>query len=171
MRNTDFMMKDKNNIKSESTSAGSMGPSSSGLKICDFMMRRPHTIGADQTLDKAERMMTEYGVNHLPVRLGGKLIGILSDRDIAYMRRHRGFDVSSVKVEEACTLNPYVVSPETSLKDVCSVMANKKIGSALVVKDGEFVGIFTWINALHSLSYIAGEFGREGRMVPLKVVK
>jgi acetoin utilization protein AcuB len=46
------------------------------------MTTTPHTIGVEQTLAKADKVMHELRVRHLPVLSGGKLIGILTDRDV-----------------------------------------------------------------------------------------
>jgi CBS domain-containing protein len=61
----------------------------------------PHTIGADQPLSKAEAMMSEYRVRHLPVLSGGRLVGILSDRDVHLVESFRDVDPGKVTVEEA----------------------------------------------------------------------
>ena len=50
--------------------------------VKDFMTEMPHTINEDLSLKKAMEMMHEYGCRHLPVLHGGKVVGILSDRDI-----------------------------------------------------------------------------------------
>jgi acetoin utilization protein AcuB len=51
--------------------------------IQKYMTPMPHTIGSDQSLQKAHELMREFKIRHLPVLKGGKLVGILTDRDIA----------------------------------------------------------------------------------------
>ncbi|NCN95286.1 MAG: CBS domain-containing protein [Bdellovibrionales bacterium] len=120
--------------------------------ISKYMTELPHTIGSEQTLSKASTMMREYNVRHLPVLHGGKLMGILSDRDIKLVETFKDVDPEKVLVEEAYSPDPYVASPTSLLSEVCEQMASKKYGCALVVDNHKLVGIFTWIDALKALS-------------------
>ena len=118
--------------------------------ISKYMTTVPHTIGADQTLEKAEKMMTEYRIRHLPVLSAGKIVGVLSDRDLKIVESFRDVDPSKVKVDEAYTPNPYVASPQANLSEVCAQMVLHKFGSVLVVDNNKLVGIFTWVDALRA---------------------
>lgn len=120
--------------------------------ISKYMTTLPHTIGADQTLDKASKMMSEFRIRHLPVLSGGKLVGILSDRDVRLVESFKDVDPEVVKVDEAYTPEPYITSPSSSLADVCEQMATKKFGCALVCDNHKLVGIFTWVDALSALN-------------------
>jgi acetoin utilization protein AcuB len=120
--------------------------------VVKYMTTLPHTIGAEQSLVKAEKMMSEYRVRHLPVLRGGKLVGILSDRDVKLIETFRDVNPDEVTVEEAFTPDPFIVSPESSLADVCNEMASKKYGCALVLDNHKLVGIFTWVDALQALN-------------------
>ena len=116
-----------------------------------YMTTLPHTIGAEQTLEKAEKMMAEYRIRHLPVLQGGKLVGILSDRDVRLVESFRDVDPASTTVEEAFTPGPYIVSPSSNLREVCDEMAARKYGCALVCDNHKLVGIFTWVDALKAM--------------------
>jgi len=50
--------------------------------IQKYMTRALHTIGQEQTLDVAHTVMRQHGIRHLPVLEGGKLVGLLSQRDL-----------------------------------------------------------------------------------------
>lgn len=119
--------------------------------ISKFMTTSPHTINSDLTLDKAEHMMREFSIRHLPVLHDGKLVGILSDRDVKLVESFKDVDPRTVKVEEAYTPDPFIVSPHAPIDEVCRQMAEKKIGSVLVVDNHKFVGIFTWVDGLNAL--------------------
>lgn len=119
--------------------------------VSHYMAMTPHTIGIDQSLAKAEKMMLEYRIRHLPVLDGGRLVGILSDRDIKLVESFKDVDPEKVSVQEACTEEPYLVSPKAPLTEVCAEMASKKLGSALVVDNHKLVGIFTWVDALKAM--------------------
>lgn len=119
-----------------------------------FMTILPHTIGADQPLTKAEKMMGEYRIRHLPVLDGGRLVGILSDRDIKMVESFKDIDAAKVTVAEAFSQEPFTVAPEAPLSEVCAEMANHKYGSVLVVDNHKLVGIFTWVDALRAFNEI-----------------
>lgn len=118
--------------------------------IAKFMTTLPHTVGVEQSLTKAGKMMAEYRVRHLPVLQGGDLIGILSDRDVRLVESFRDVDPDKITVQEAFTPDPYIVSPTASLSEVCSEMSRKKYGCVLVTDNKKLVGIFTWIDALNA---------------------
>lgn len=106
------------------------------------------SIGHDQTMATAAARLRQQDIRHLPVLRGGRLIGILSDRDIALVESLAGVDPEEVKVEEAMTEEPYAVGPETPLGDVVEHMARHKYGATVVVDGDRPVGIFTTVDAL-----------------------
>ena len=57
------------------------------------MTTTPHSIGGEQTLETASRMMREHHIRHLPVLHGGKLLGVLTDRDLKFIEAFRDVDV------------------------------------------------------------------------------
>lgn len=115
-----------------------------------YMTVVPHTIGSDQTLAKAEKVMHEHRIRHLPVLKGGNLVGILSERDIQLVESFRDVDPETVTVDEAYTPEPYVVKPSALLSDVCSQMVAHKYSCVLVCDNNNLVGLFTWIDALRA---------------------
>jgi acetoin utilization protein AcuB len=123
--------------------------------VGNYMTKSPHTISAEQNLIFAQERMNELGIRHLPVLRGGQLIGILSDRDIKFIESFDGMKADEIDVEDACTYDPYIVDSKTSLKEVTSVMAEKKYGCVLVKEDSKLAGIFTWIDALRVLSELS----------------
>lgn len=119
-------------------------------QISKYMTTTPHTIGADQPLDKAMAMMREFRIRHLPVLNGGKLVGIVSDRDLKGIMTLKDVDPKKITVSEALTEDPYQVKADSYLDVVCAEMADHKYGSALVIDNGNLVGIFTWVDALNA---------------------
>ena len=115
--------------------------------IKKFMTTDVQTIGDDQPMTVAHRLMREQHIRHLPVLHQGKVVGIVTDRDLHLVETLADVDPKKIAVSEAMTPDPYVVSPEASLDEVVSTMAAKKYGSAVVSDHGHVVGIFTTVDA------------------------
>ncbi len=120
--------------------------------IQKYMTTTPHSIGSEQTLATASTLMSKYAIRHLPVLHGGRLLGMLTDRDIKLIEAFRDVDPQKVTVEEAMTERPYSVSPETPLDEVAAAMAESKYGSAVVMQNQKVVGVFTTVDACQALS-------------------
>lgn len=121
-------------------------------RIARYMSTTPHTIGREQTLSTAHKLMREHRVRHLPVLEGGKLVGVISDRDLALIETLRDVDATKVTVEDAMTQAPFTVSPDASLDEVVATMAEHRYGSAIILDNGNVVGVFTTVDALTALS-------------------
>ena len=117
-----------------------------------FMTYMPKSIGYDQTIAQASEFMRKLHMRHLPVLKAGKLVGILTERDINLVLSFKGVDPATMKVEEAYTPDPYSTAPTAPLNEVVAHMAEKKFGCALIVDNGKLVGIFTEIDAYRALS-------------------
>ncbi len=116
-----------------------------------YMTVSPVVVASDRTLAEALQTMREHRIRHLPVVDGGKLVGVVSQRDLYLLQSVRGVDMCSERVSEAMTPEPYAVDPDAPVAEVASVMAERKYGSALVVERGEVVGVFTTVDALRAL--------------------
>lgn len=121
-----------------------------------FMTYVPKSIGFDQTIEQASEFMSKLHMRHLPVLKGGKLVGILTDRDINLVLSFKDVDPKTMKVEEAYTPDPYFTTPDAPLNEVVNHMAENKFGCALVMDNGKLVGIFTEIDAYKALSELLG---------------
>ena len=116
-----------------------------------FMTTTPHSIGPDQPLAVAHRMMREHHIRHLPVLSGGKLAGIVTLRDLHLLETLRDVDPEKVTVEDAMTQDVYSVEPDAPLDEVCADMAERKLGSTVVMQNGHVVGMFTTVDACRAL--------------------
>lgn len=120
------------------------------------MTAMPHTIETSQPLSAAKSLMRDHGIRHLPVLDGPKLVGLLSDRDIALASSFAG--AADLRVSDVMMSAPYVVRPETPLNQVITEMAERKYGSAVVQQqNGTLVGIFTAVDALLFLADVLKE--------------
>lgn len=118
--------------------------------IQKYMSNMPHTINPKQPIKAALQLMREHNFRHLPVQDGGKLLGILTDRDIKLASSFEG--ASELTVEEVMSPDPYTVTPQSSLDSVVFEMAEHKFGCAVVQQEnGKVVGIFTATDGLRVL--------------------
>lgn len=116
-----------------------------------YMTATPHSVRPDMPLSAADKLMHEHGFRHLPVLQGGRLIGLVSQRDIRLIETLKDVDPKTVTVEDAMSQDLYEITPDTPLEEVAASMAAHKYGSAVVMEAGKLVGIFTTVDALRAL--------------------
>ncbi|MBS1970364.1 MAG: CBS domain-containing protein [Bdellovibrionales bacterium] len=122
-------------------------------QIQKYMTTTPYAINAESTIEEASQVMKKHGIRHLPVVVvEGQRYGILSDRDVKYAMSLTGFDARHAKVKDIYEEIPYVTKPTTPISDVSAELAERKVGSALIVDNGHLVGIFTTTDACRALS-------------------
>ena len=120
------------------------------LTIEEFTTVDPVTVDWSASLDKIEEIMQEKGIRHLPVMDQGKVVGIVSERDLkmAFCSRE---DVELI-ARDIMTPDPYTVPYNILLRDAVFHMSKYKIGSALVMDENDqLMGIFTSIDALNAI--------------------
>lgn len=126
-------------------------PVSPTLPLRAYLSLAPHTIGHDQPLTVARRMMREHGIRHLPVLDGGRLTGLLSERDVFLVESLPGTDPDQIRAEEAMSQDLLTASPDTPLADVVRLMLDRKVGSAIATEADHVVGVLTTTDALRAL--------------------
>jgi acetoin utilization protein AcuB len=119
--------------------------------IADFMTPMPHTVGSEQTITFAQKLMQKHDIRHLPVLHGGELYGVVSDRDLGMIAGLNEVNPDNTTVEEAMTQEAYTVAPDIPLFTVLNAMLKHKYGSAIVVEGIKIIGILTTHDALELL--------------------
>src|SRR6478609_8500958 len=99
------------------------------LTVRACMTHAPHTIGVDQPLSTALEIMRAHRIRHLPVLSEGRLVGLLSERDILLVQSMTRERSTKVTVEDAMSPDPFTLSPDSSLEWVVLQMAEHKYGS------------------------------------------
>lgn len=120
--------------------------------IDKFMTTTPHSIGFDQNIGTASQIMKEHRIRHLPVLQGAQLTGVISDRDVKLALSLNGVDPAITKVSEISSDEVFLVKPQARIDEAIKIMAEKKIGSILVVDNHKLVGIFTTTDALRAFT-------------------
>jgi len=122
--------------------------------ISRYMTRQPWTIEPGATLTAAHEVMRSHAIRHLPVMDAGKLVGIVSERDLHLIETLPDADPDEVTVDDAMTETVYVARPTDEVAEVVDRMAAQKLGSVVVMQDRRVEGIFTSIDALFVLSNV-----------------
>lgn len=123
--------------------------------IIECMTRYPLTIGKDAKMSQAHKLMRTHQLRHLPVLEGGRLVGIVSERDLHLIETLPDSDPDEVTVEEAMVVDVYTVSVDDPVDEVVEHMAQRKLGSAIVLnRRGGLEGIFTSVDALQVLAAV-----------------
>lgn len=117
--------------------------------VLEVMTPFPQTIASDDSLPHAQAIMDSLQIRHLPVVDNGRLVGLLSDRDIKSAKNQ-----DQLTVGDICELEVYSVNYNEKVSTVASLMAEKKYGSAVVLKNNKVVGIFTTIDACKLLAEV-----------------
>ena len=113
-----------------------------GKSVQDVMTSNPASIEADSPVVEAARIMKEQDVGIIPVVEGGRLVGTVTDRDIAVRIVAGGKDPQSVNVREIASTDLVTVDPQQGLDEALRLMANHQVRRLPVVgEDGRLVGI------------------------------
>ena len=107
--------------------------------VASWMSSNVVTARLDETLAAAQERMNEGDFRSLPVVEQGRLIGIITDRDL----RSHGEHPESATVESAMSELPATVTPATPLLEAARRLFELKIGALPVVEDERLVGVIT----------------------------
>lgn len=136
------------------------------MKVKDWMQRRPVTIPPQETLLKAWRLIRERRVRHLPVVDAGRVVGIVTDRDLrqALPSRAVGLEVhevphlaEKVRVWEVMSRVVVTIRQEDPIEEAADLLLRYRIGGLPVVNREVLVGVITKTDLLRALLH------REGR--------
>jgi len=115
-----------------------------GRHVGDVMVEDVLTITPTATLKEAAELMRQGNVGMLPVVAGGRLQGVITDRDIVVRAVARGADPATTRVSECATTQPVAAHPDWDVDEAMQVMAECQIGRLPVVDDdGQVVGVVT----------------------------
>ena len=117
------------------------------MQIVNLMTLDPITIDQHDKLSKARAIMTAGNFRRLPVVDGGRLVGIITERDL---HKYSGF-LESTRVTAAMRTSLITVTPYDAVEDAALLMLKHKIGGLPVVAEGRLVGIVTTTDLLKAL--------------------
>lgn len=133
------------------------------MLVRDVMTPKPITIGPQQSIGAALARMRRGNFRRLPVVENGKLVGIVTDRDLRlamnspYVLREGWYDtylMEHIEVRSCMTPNPAVIAPGADLIEAVRLMRAQKFGGLPVVEEGALVGIITETDLLDCLIWL-----------------
>ena len=113
-----------------------------GKSVRDLMTDKVCSIDADKPVEYAAKMMKDEDVGLAPIVEGNRLVGTLTDRDIAIRVVAEGRDPKSTTVREVASSDLVTVDPQQDLDEALRLMAQHQVRRLPVVEeDGRLVGI------------------------------
>jgi len=134
--------------------------------VGSVMTSFPYFVQANDTAATIEQMMDEHKIRHLPVQEDGKIVGIVSERDLHHhvKRETPHAEKDTIQARHIMVPDPYIVPFRAPLDDVVLEMARRRIGSVIVQRQGKLAGILSAIDVCRILGeYLGSMFPSGGR--------
>ena len=116
------------------------------MKVHDIMNRDVHTCRPETNLAMAAMQMWDGGFGVLPVLAdGGKVVGMITDRDICMAAATKHRDPAAIRVEEVVTGEVYGCSPDTDIHEALTIMQQRQVRRLPIINadDGKLAGILS----------------------------
>ncbi len=135
------------------------------MYVSDWMTKKVFTVEPDDYLADAISLMKEKGLKHIPVVKGGKLRGVISDRDIKDYSPSKAtsldiyelhYLLAKTKIREIMKTRVITSSSDTPVEEAAMIMLDNNIGCLPVVDEGELVGIITEKDMYRAMVDITG---------------
>ena len=110
--------------------------------VRESMTSNPCSIDTDKSVAYAAKMMRDEDVGIAPIVEGDRLVGVLTDRDIAVRVVAEGRDAEQTKVTEVASRDVVTLDPQQDLDEALRLMARHQVRRLPVVEeDGRLVGV------------------------------
>ena len=111
------------------------------MKVKEIMSKDVASLNTQDSVEHAAQLMKQYDVGSIPVCQQQKIIGIVTDRDIALRSIAEGKDTKQQKVQDIMSSNPVVGSPEMEVNDAAKIMSEQQIRRLPIVENNSLIGI------------------------------
>ena len=142
------------------------------LKVAEIAHKEWPTLGPDETVESAIKLFAESGISGAPVVEGGRLVGILTEGDLIFQDadvkapgfldilggliplgswdeyRKEALKSAGVTVDEVMTTEVITISPDASLAEASTIMADKRVKILPVAEDDILRGVITRMDIL-----------------------
>ncbi|MEO6325492.1 MAG: CBS and ACT domain-containing protein [Thermoanaerobaculia bacterium] len=136
------------------------------MRVDHWMTRYPATIELDQPVGKAIQLLKERKVRRLPVLRDGKLVGIVTDRNLKEAQPSQAtsldiwelhFLLEKLKVSDVMSKRLFTIAPDDTIEKAAMIMLEKKVGGLPVVDAaGALVGMLTQGDVFRALVDVTG---------------
>jgi CBS domain-containing protein len=124
------------------------------LRLNELVRRKPITISGEATIHDVVKIMAEQNIGFLVVVENGRMVGVLSERDVVRSLAERGN--LSVKVSDICKKDIIMLQADATLEEAAEKMGKHGIRHIVVVnKSGELVGVVSVRDLIQEL-YASG---------------
>jgi CBS domain-containing protein len=113
------------------------------MKIKEIMTKQPKTASRDTTLAAAAHLLWGADCGILPVVDGGKLVGVVTDRDMYVALATRNKPATQITVGEVSTGKVWACGPDDDVHAALDAMASQRVRRLPVTQDGALVGIIS----------------------------
>lgn len=114
------------------------------MRLREIMKTRVEGISANESAEAAANRMRSARIRHLVVQDGKKIVGVVSDRDIARLGSFRQIQT----VEEVMSAPVVTASPDTTLRKAANLLRGRTIGCLPIMEKEKLVGIVTITDVL-----------------------
>jgi CBS domain-containing protein len=131
------------------------------MLVRDAMTREVITVSPRTSVLNARRLLHAHGIRHLPVVEGGRVVGMLSDRDVRIGDRELAESLARLQsdlisgryreVETVMSAPAVTAQPDQSVQAAARTMLDHRIGGLPVVRSGELAGIITLTDCTEAL--------------------
>jgi len=141
------------------------------------MTKNPISVSPDTSILEAWKIMQNSQIRRLLVMDKGKLVGIVTERDLRSVSPSQATSLSifeinylleKLKVKDAMTPNPITVDADAPIEEAALIMRDNKISALPVIENGEVVGIITESDVFRAFIEMLGD-GKKGLRYTLRI--
>ena len=145
--------------------------------VRNFMTKDPITVSLDATLPSTADLMKQHNLKRLPVMDQDKLVGIITEKDVAkalpspattLSKYEINYLTEKIRVKDVMTKAVISVSPDTTVEEATMIMHEEDVGCLPVLENGKLVGIITERNIYNALTKLYG-LDRPGLRITVQV--
>jgi acetoin utilization protein AcuB len=147
------------------------------MLVMNWMSKTVVTVDINDSMKDAIKLLKENDVNMLPVMEKGKLVGVLTDRDVKRSSASDAttleihellFLISKIKVKDIMTKDPVTVPPDYTIEETAQVLLEKNISGVPVMDKKKVIGVITQTDIFRALISLTG-VGKRGTQFAFQV--
>jgi acetoin utilization protein AcuB len=145
--------------------------------VRDYMSINPITVGPEDSVGDALKLMEQHSIRRLPVVSHGKIVGLVTNTDLLKASPSPATSLSiheinylypKIKIREIMTKNVITVNPDTVIEAAAVKMREEKIGTLVVEQQGKLLGLITESDLFKAFIDVFG-FDYAGARVAIEV--